>query len=154
MFDQVWQKLESRSNPQHMFHMYYQTRNSPLMFLSCSYSTWHANLMGSSWFHGFTGPRWGTPRVTLDTRQVGNGEKKHGSHHSAHHFWPTGPGVPGISYIAAEWPVHSGHCVSCAAPPGQGDRYPVQSSVFHLHQWLALSSVADCHNQVFGVKKA
>ena len=50
--------------------------------------------------------------------------------------------------------MHSGHCVSCAAPPGQGDRYPVQSSVFHLHQWLALSSVADCHNQVFGVKKA
>ena len=74
------------------------------MFLSCSYSTWHANLMGSSWFHGFTGPRWGTPRVTLDTRQVGDGEKKHGSQHSAHHFWPTGPGVPGISYIAAGWP--------------------------------------------------
>ena len=84
-----------------------------------------------SWLHRVTGPRWGTPRVTLDTRQRGDNENEHGSQHSAHHFWPTGAGVPGISYIVAVL------CYVVGAPAGQRETATYdQSSVSHLHQAL------------------
>ena len=95
--------------------------------------------MGRSRSHWVTSTRRGTPRVTLDTSQVGDGEKKHGLLHSAHHFWPTGPGVPGICYIATG-PVHTGHSVS-VVPLVKKTATHDQSSVFHLHQQLLASTL-------------